>query len=271
MAVALVTGAARPQGIGRAVALRLAHDGHDIACLDIAGALPGAGDHGTGSGDDLAGIVAEIRALGRRAVAVSADVSDEEQVETAVAKASDELGPIGLVANVAGGTGIGFGIAPLLTVSADEFRRVLDVNLVGSWLISRACAGRMIAAGIPGRICNTSSQASKVGLESLGAYSAAKAGVNLLTQVLAKELGPHGISVNAVCPGTVDTEATRRFAEHHLGGRPEAIQEYIEARIPLRRLQTPEEVAASIAWLLSEDAAGVTGEALNVSAGETMV
>jgi NAD(P)-dependent dehydrogenase (short-subunit alcohol dehydrogenase family) len=92
-----------------------------------------------------------------------------------VKTASDTLGPISLVANVAGGSGIGFGIGPLVSIPATEFRRVLEVNLVGTRLVSRACANRMIAAGIPGRICNTSSQASKVGFVQMGAYSAAKA------------------------------------------------------------------------------------------------
>ncbi|WP_166459339.1 SDR family NAD(P)-dependent oxidoreductase [Amycolatopsis pithecellobii] len=270
MAIAFVTGAARPRGIGRAVALQLARSGHDVACLDIARPLPGGGGHATATGSDLDEVVAEIKSLGRRALALRADVSDEAQVEAAVQTASDELGPIGLVANVAGGSGFGFGIGPLVSIPADEFRRVLEVNLIGTWLVSRACANRMISAGIRGRICNTSSQASKAGFVHMGAYSAAKAGINLLTQVLAKELGPQGISVNAVCPGTVDTEATR-FVAQHLTGGPEGVREYIEREIPLRRIQTPEEIASAIGWLLSEDAAGVTGEAVNVSAGQTMV
>jgi len=270
MVVALVTGAARPRGIGRAVALRMAREGYDVACLDIAGGPARTGAAGAATRDDLADVVAEIESLGRRALALPSDVSDEAQVEEAVERASVELGPISVVANVAGGTGLGFGLGPLVTLPTEEFRRVLEVNLVGTWLVARACANRMVAAGIRGRICNTSSQASKVGFEGMGAYSASKAGINLLTQVLAKELGPHGISVNAVCPGTVDTEATRRVAELSLPDA-DAVQAYVDSRIPLRRLQSADEIAASIAWLLSDEAAGVTGESLNVSAGETMV
>src|SRR4051812_41437603 len=205
MSVALVTGAARPRSIGRATALRLARDGHDVACLDIARPYEEAPAHGIATADDLADVVAEITALGRRAVAVRADVSDEEQVEAAVAEASDALGVITLVANVAGGSGPGFGIGPLVMVPAAEFRRVLDVNLTGTWLGSKACANRMIAAKTGGRICNVSSQAGKKGFPMIGAYCAAKAGVILLTQSMALELGPAGISINAVCPGTVDT------------------------------------------------------------------
>jgi NAD(P)-dependent dehydrogenase (short-subunit alcohol dehydrogenase family) len=270
--VALVTGAARPRGIGRATALRLARGGADVACLDIARAYADAPGHGTATADDLDSVVAEIESLGRRAVAVRADVSDEAEVDAAVAAASAALGTIQLVANVAGGSGMGFGLGPLLNVGADEFRRVLDVNVVGTWLVSKACAQRMVDAKVGGRICNVSSQAGKRAFPMLGAYCAAKSGVILLTQCLATELGPAGISVNAVCPGTVDTDLINPdgMFEMLLGG-PEGKQAFIDREIPLGRLQSAEEIAASICWLLSEDAASVTGEAVNTSAGQTMV
>ncbi|HXQ60620.1 MAG TPA: SDR family NAD(P)-dependent oxidoreductase [Acidimicrobiales bacterium] len=266
MSVALVTGAARPRGIGRATALRLARDGHDVACLDIARPYAEAPAHGVASADDLESVMAEIEALGRRAVAVRADVSDEEDVTRAVADATDALGTITLVANVAGGSGPGFGFGPLIAVPAAEFRRVLDVNVTGTWLVSKACAGLMVAAGVGGRICNVSSQAGKRGFPMLGAYCAAKAAVILLTQTMAMELGPSGIAVNAVCPGTVDTELTNSG-----GILQEAFGEAILRDIPLGRFQSAEEIAAVIGWLLSEDAAAVTGEAVNASAGQTMV
>ena len=270
--VALVTGAARPRGIGRATALRLAADGADVACLDIARPYTEAPGHTTATQDDLDSVVAEIEGLGRRAVAVRADVADEAEVEAAVLAATDALGTIELVANVAGGSGMGFGIGPLLSVGADEFRKVLDVNVVGTWLVSRACAQRMVDAKVGGRICNVSSQAGKKAFPMLGAYCAAKSGVILLTQCLAAELGPAGISVNAVCPGTVDTDLINPngMFEMMLGGADGA-RAYIDREIPLGRLQTADEIAASICWLLSDDAAAVTGEAVNTSAGQTMV
>ena len=270
--VALVTGAARPRGIGRATALRLAADGADVACLDIARPYTEAPGHPVATQDDLDSVVAEIETLGRRAVAVRADVADEAEVEAAVLAATDALGTIELVANVAGGSGMGFGIGPLLSVGADEFRKVLDVNVVGTWLVSRACAQRMVDAKVGGRICNVSSQAGKKAFPMLGAYCAAKSGVILLTQCLAAELGPAGISVNAVCPGTVDTDLINPngMFEMMLGGADGA-RAYIEREIPLGRLQTADEIAASICWLLSDDAAAVTGEAVNTSAGQTMV
>ena len=270
--IALVTGAARPRGIGRATALRLAQDGADVACLDLARPYDEAPAHATASADDLDSVVAEIEALGRRAVGVRADVSDEAQVEAAVAEATEALGTITAVANVAGGSGPGFGLGPLLAVPKAEFQRVLDVNLVGTWSVSRAAAQRMVAAGTGGRICNVSSQAGKRGFPLLGAYCAAKAGVILLTQTMALELGPSGIAVNAVCPGTVDTDLINpNGTMAQLLGGDAGLQAFIDREIPLGRLQTAEEIAAAICWLLSDDARGVTGEAVNVSAGQTMV
>jgi NAD(P)-dependent dehydrogenase (short-subunit alcohol dehydrogenase family) len=270
--VALVTGAARPRGIGRATAVRLARDGADVACLDIARPYPDAPVHGTASPDDLADLAQELSAHGAKVATAQADVADEGEVERAVARVSEELGTVTLVANIAGGSGPGFGLGPLLDVPAAEFRRVLDVNVVGTWLVSKACARRMIAAGEPGRICNVSSQAGKRAFPFLGAYCTAKAGVILLTQALAAELGPSRISVNAVCPGTVDTDLINKDSmfEGIMGG-PEGLASFIQREIPLGRLQTAEEIAAAICWLLSDDARGVTGEALNVSAGQTMV
>jgi NAD(P)-dependent dehydrogenase (short-subunit alcohol dehydrogenase family) len=270
--VALVTGAARPRGIGRATALQLARGGAAVACLDIARPYVDAPAHGTASDDDLADLAAEITALGGLAATAVADVSDEGEVERAVAAVSGELGPVTLVANIAGGSGPGFGLGPLLNVPAAEFRRVLDVNVVGTWLVSKACATRMIAAGLPGRICNVSSQAGKRAFPFLGPYCAAKAGVILLTQTMAYELGQQGIAVNAVCPGTVDTDLINKDSlfENLMGGA-DGLAAFIQREIPLGRLQSAEEIAAAICWLLSDDARGVTGEALNVSAGQTMV
>lgn len=271
-AVALVTGAARPRGIGRATALRLAAGGAHVACLDIARPYDDAPAHATATADDLDGVVEEIEALGRRAVAVRADVSDADAVEAAVAEATAALGTITLVGNIAGGSGPGFGLGPLLTVPDHEFRRVLDVNVVGTWLVSKACATRMVAAGVGGRICNVSSQAGKRAFPMLGAYSAAKAAVILLTQSLATELGPSGIAVNAVCPGTVDTDLVNKdgMFEMLMGGSA-GLDAWIAQEIPLGRLQSADEIAATIAWLLSPDAAAITGEAVNASAGQTMV
>ena len=269
--VALVTGAARPRGIGRATAVRLAAEGADVACLDIARPYDDAPAHGVATADDLDALVAEIEDMGRRAVALRADVSDADAVEAAVAAATEALGTVSLVANVAGGSGPGFGLGPLVALPDAEFRRVFEVNVTGTWLVSKACASRMVTAGVRGRICNVSSQAGKKAWPMIGAYSAAKAAVISLTQAMAIELGPSGIAVNAVCPGTVDTELTNPNGMMRLAMGDQGFDEWIAREIPLGRLQTAEEIAAAICWLLDDDAVGVTGEAVNVSAGQTMV
>ncbi|MCX7621576.1 MAG: SDR family oxidoreductase [Acidimicrobiales bacterium] len=272
--VALVTGAARRRGIGRATALMLARNGADVACLDIARPFTDFPGHQTASADELDEIVGEIGALGRRAVAIRADVANWDEVHAGIAEASEVLGPIQLVANVAGGAGFGMGAGPLMTIGEREFDQVLAINLKGTWIVCRAAAQRMIDAGLPGRIVNVSSQAGKRGFPMLGAYCAAKAGVILLTQVLAQELGRHGITVNAVCPGTVDTDLINkdRVFEAVIGAtEPGGFGAWLQREIPLGRLQQPEEVASAITFLLSDGAAYITGEAVNVSGGQTMV
>jgi NAD(P)-dependent dehydrogenase (short-subunit alcohol dehydrogenase family) len=264
--VALVTGAARRRGIGRATALRLAREGADVACLDIARPLDDFPSHEVASADELDEVVAEIEALGRRSVAVRADVSSWDEVHTAVESVVAELGRIDLVANVAGGAGFGMGLGPLVQITEAEFDKVVDVNLKGTWIVSRACVPHMPAGG-GGRIVNVASQAGKRAFPMLGAYCAAKAGVILLTQCMATELGPQGITVNAVCPGTVDTDLINK------GGMLENLvgPDWVAREIPLGRLQTADDVASAIAFLMSDDAAYITGEAVNVSGGQTMV
>ncbi len=271
--VALVTGAARRRGIGRATALRLAREGADVACLDIARPYADFPGYPLAGADELDEVVREIEALGRRALALRADVSSWDEVHDAVASAETTFGRIDLCCNVAGGAAMGMGAGPLLQISEREWDRVVDVNLKGTWMVARACAERMVAAQRGGRIVNVSSQAGKRGFPMLGAYCAAKAGVVLLTQVLAHELGPDGITVNAVCPGTVDTDLLNkdRQFEALIGAMEGSLERWIAREIPLRRLQTADDVAAAIAYLCSDDAAYVTGEALNVSGGQTMV
>jgi meso-butanediol dehydrogenase / (S,S)-butanediol dehydrogenase / diacetyl reductase len=152
--IALVTGAARRRGIGRAVAFRLAREGADVACLDIARPYADFPGYGVAGGGELDEVVREIEGMGRRALAVRADVSSWNEVHAAVAQVHDALGPIELCCNVAGGVGPGMGAGPLLQIAEPEWDRVLDVNLKGTWMVARACAERMIAAGRRGRIVN---------------------------------------------------------------------------------------------------------------------
>jgi NAD(P)-dependent dehydrogenase (short-subunit alcohol dehydrogenase family) len=212
--------------------------------------------------------------MGRRSIGLRADVSAWDEIHRAVAQCEAELGPVQLVANVAGGAGFGMGAGPLLSVPEREFEQVIDVNLKGTWIVSRATAEQMVANGLRGRIVNVSSQAGKRGFPMLGAYCAAKAGVILLTQVMAAELGPLGINVNAVCPGTVDTDlinASDGFVQLMDQIEPGGFDAWLRREIPLGRLEQPEEVAAAIALLCCDDTDYITGEALNVSGGQTMV
>ena len=183
-----------------------------MACLDIARPYREAPATARPAADDLAALAAEIAALGRGRRPRWPTCPTRPRSRPPWPRSAPSWGTVTLVANVAGGSGPGFGLGPLLTVPAEEFRRVLDVNVVGTWLVSRACATRMVAAGVGGRICNVSSQAGKRAFPFLGAYCAAKAGVILLTQTMAAELGPSGIAVNAVCPGTVDTDLINKDA-----------------------------------------------------------
>jgi len=244
-----------------------------VACLDIARPYADFPEYGLGSADELEELVREIRTLGRRAVALRADVSSWDEVHRAVAEAHGTLGHIDICCNVAGGSGFGMGSAPLLQLTEREWDRVLDVNLKGSWIVARACAERMVDRGSGGRIVNVSSQGGKRGFPTMGAYCAAKAGVILLTQVLAIELAPYGITVNAVCPGTVDTDLLQKnlAMEHVAAGMGAEFQQWITREIPLGRLESADDVASAIAFLASDDAAYITGEALNVSGGQTMV
>lgn len=271
--VALVTGAARRRSIGRATALRLAREGADVACLDIARPYESFPGHGLASADELEEVVAEIAAMGRRSLSLRADVSSWDQVHAAVEQVDVELGRLDLVANVAGGASFGAGAGPLLQLTEPEWDLVLDVNLKGTWMVSRAAATKMVSRG-GGRIVNVSSQAGKRGFAGLGAYCAAKAGVILLTQTMAMELGPVGVTVNAVCPGTVDTDLINKDHqfEQLIGAMaPGGLEGWVQREIPVGRLQAADDVAAAIAFLMSDDAAYITGEALNVSGGQTMV
>ncbi len=271
--VALVTGAARQRGIGRATALMLARNGADVICVDLGAPMSDFPAHGVAEPTDLDTVVAEIEAMGRRAVGIKADVTDEAQVEAAVAEGVAALGEISLLANVVGGGGFGMGMGPLTYLPADQFDKMISLNLRSMFLVTKAVSARMVAAGIKGQICSVSSQAGKRGMPPLGAYCAAKAGIIMLTQTWALELGASGITVNAVCPGTVDTDLLNK--DHQLetimGGLPGGFDKWIQGEVPLGRMQTAEDVANSIVFLLSDEGNYITGEALNTSGGQTMV
>ena len=238
--VAVVTGASR--GIGAAVAKKLASLGADLALIY-------AGN------DALAeAAAADCRALGVRAEAYRCDVSDGEAVKETVAKIKAELGGVHLLVNNAGITRDGL----VATMKEADFDEVLDVNLKGAFHMIRHCSGLMLRAKY-GRIVNISSVAGLMGNPGQANYAAAKAGLIGLTKTTAKELASRGITVNAVAPGLIDTDMTRK-----LGLKEDALK----SAIPLGRAGKPEEVAEAVAFLLQADY--ITGEVLRVDGGIAM-
>ncbi|NEB74550.1 glucose 1-dehydrogenase [Streptomyces sp. SID14478] len=239
----LVTGGSR--GIGAATALRLAREGHDLALSYV-------------QDEDAAKRTAEaVRATGARCVVVRADTAQEGDVERMFDEAQDRLGPLTGLVNNAGVTGP-FGA--LVDARTEDLRRVLDVNVLGVLLCCRRAARDMAASG-GGAVVNVSSAAATLGSPGdYVHYAASKAAVDTLTLGLSKELGPAGIRVNAVAPGIIDTEL------HATGGDPDRA-ERMASGLPLRRAGTSDEVAAAIAWLLSDDAAYATGTVVRVAGG----
>ncbi|MFF0085842.1 SDR family NAD(P)-dependent oxidoreductase [Streptomyces canus] len=229
---AVVTGGA--SGIGRAVARRLAADGHHVATLDLS---PGDG----------------------RDYAVTADVTDRAHVDKAQDAVRDRLGPVSILVDAAGVDGF----KRFADLSFEAWLRVVDVNLHGVFHCIQSALPDMTAAGW-GRVVNISSSSTHSGQPFMAHYVAAKSAVNGLTKSLALELGPSGITVNAIPPGFVDTPMLRKVEERQrLGG---TVEDHI-ARTPVRRVGRPEDIAAACAFLVSEEAGYITGQILGVNGG----
>lgn len=269
--VALVTGAARKRGIGRAIAVRLAADGADVVVSGSPRDPASYPEHERAEGwKGIDSVVEEIHALGRRAIAVDCDVSVRAQVENLVARATGELGRINVLVNNAADPGDRL---PIVEMDDEVWYRVIDVNLNGLYLVTKAVARQMIEAGQGGRIINISSTAGRVGIAGYGAYCATKFATIGFTQQLAVELASHQILVNCVCPGSTDTDMmdeTFRRTAVRLGLPPDAPKAGTIQRIPLGRQGRPEDQAAVVAFLASEDSAYMTGQSVNVDGGIRM-
>ena len=269
--VVVVTGSGRPRGLGQAILQRFADEGAACVVSDI-----GTGGEGLASSEDARGVVADLEARGARAMFQPCDVTEEAQCDALVAATMAAFGRIDVMVNNAG---IGFVMKPLLETSGADWDRVVDVNLKGAFLCSKAAAHAFIAQGpgtdgVAGRIINIASQAAKSGFPHMAAYVASKHGMIGLTRSNAVELGPHRITVNAVCPNHVTTglgAAQNEYFSKLLGF--ESIDAYLanmRARNPMGRPGLASDTAAACAWLASADAVYVTGEAINVSGGEEM-
>lgn len=242
---AVVTGAAR--GIGAGVAKRLAADGMNVAVLDLNEA-------------DCAAVVEEITAAGGKALAVGADVSNPESVETAVAKVAEELGAPTVLVNNAGIIRDNM----LFKMTVDDWDSVMAVHLRGAFLMTKACQKFMTEAKF-GRIVNLSSKSAQ-GNRGQANYSAAKAGIQGFTKTLSIELGKFGITANAIAPGFIQTDMTAATAER-IGISFDDFINFAAKEIPVQRVGQPEDIAHTVSFLASEGAGFVSGQIIYVSGG----
>ena len=251
--VALVTGAG--QGIGRGIALRLASDGYDVAVADLAFQQ-----------EKAEGVVEEIKALGRNAVFVTADVSKRDEVFAAVDAAAEALGGFDVIVNNAGIAQI----KPVLDVEEADLEKIFRINVFSTFWGIQAAAAKFEALGHGGKIINAASIAAVKGFPILGAYSTSKFAVRGLTQVAAQELAPKGITVNAYAPGIVGT-GMWDLIDAELGkinGKApgENLRDNVDA-IALGRIETPEDVAGVVSFFADERSQYVTGQTLLVDGG----
>ena len=261
--VALVTGAGR--GIGRAIAVALGRAGCDVAVADVARPSDEAMPYALASDSDLALSARAVQELGRRSLAVEADVTSLADVARMVGKVEDQLGGLDvLVANA----GV-IAAAPVVSMSEAAWDRIFDVNVKGVFLCAQAAIPLLARCGA-GRIVNIASVAGKTGRGGLAAYCASKAAVVSLTQALAEEVGPAGITVNAVCPGYVKTAMWTHVLNPVLAAmwdvpEHEVFERFIERQTYLRREQTPEDIGEAVVYLCRAE--NVTGITLTVAGG----
>ncbi|KIK58982.1 hypothetical protein GYMLUDRAFT_245756 [Collybiopsis luxurians FD-317 M1] len=247
LGAALVTGAS--QGIGKAIAMRLAHDGYRVALNDLGHKR-----------NQLEAVAEDInQKFGTETFVVPADVSKEEQVEVMVASSSKALGGLDVIVANAGIMGP---TKPITELSMEEWDQVQQVNIRGVFLCYKWAGRDMIARGSKGRIIGASSMVGKQGVANLGSYAAAKFGVRGLTQVAALELGKYGITVNAYAPGAILTPMSESsFSDHS------APHKDLPSLPPFAKLGRPEDIASIVSYLASKEAHYITGQTISVNAG----
>ena len=240
---ALVTGAAA--GIGRACALRLAREGLTVGVLDV-------------NPEGCERVVAEIKAAGGKAVALQANIADRTLVTAAVGKLRQTFGPVTVLVNNAGITGF----VPFQQLSDEQWDRMMEINLKGTFIVTQVVLPDMEAAKW-GRIVNISSSSAQTGAVGMAHYSASKGAIITLTRSLARELGPLGITVNNIPPGSV---MNTLMSEAHRDKFQTRVEELIQT-LPVRRQGEPEDIANACAWLVSENSGYVTGQTIGVNGG----
>lgn len=271
--VALVSGAARYRGLGRAMALRLAEDGADLVVTGRARAPEDRPENEKAMDwRGVASLAEEIEAMGRQALAVEADVTRKQDVEHLANSARERFGRVDILVNNAG-VPSGAGAAPVLDMDDDLWYSTVDVNLNGVYLVTKAIGRIMRDAGNGGSIINISSTAGRRGLPDYGAYCATKFAVVGLTQQLALELASHNIRVNCVAPGSHATDmmdGTIARTADRFGISTDDFTARIRAAAPMGRQGLPSELAASVSFLAGEDSSFMTGQTLNVDGGAHM-
>jgi NAD(P)-dependent dehydrogenase (short-subunit alcohol dehydrogenase family) len=266
--VAVITGTARYRGMGRATALALARAGARVAVVDRPGSVASiTSDEELKIGwRGLPNLVEELEAIGVDALAVEGDVSVAADVTRMIDEVLHALGRIDILHNNAAAA-LGAEVNVLWKTPVDAFDRILAVNLKGPFLMCRAVVPHMIGRG-SGRIVNTSSISGRSGMRRMAAYSSSKFGVIGLTQVLAREVAPYGITVNAVCPGLIRTNRARTYP-----GSDEELEEVVKwslSNVPLGRAGSPADIANMVRFLCLPESSYITGQAFNVDGGWLM-
>lgn len=267
--VAIVTGSGRHKGIGEAIVLRLAAEGCRVVITDL-GKPQGEefSEQHIGTTAEMEEIAESARKLGAQAITVACDVRSEAQVENLIARTVEAFGAVDILVNNAG---VGYLMEPFTEFKESSWDAVLDVNLKGAFLCSKHAARQMIRQGTGGVIINIASQAAKSGFPYAAAYTASKHGLVGLTRSNAVELGKHKIRVNAVCPNHITTGLghwQNQFFSEKFGLDYETYLQGIRDRNPLGRTGMVEDIANAVAFLASDQASYITGEAMNVSGGE---
>jgi 3-oxoacyl-[acyl-carrier protein] reductase/meso-butanediol dehydrogenase/(S,S)-butanediol dehydrogenase/diacetyl reductase len=272
--VALVTGAARKRGIGHGIALRLAQEGADVAVNDILKTPEDLDPWDKEVGwRGLDSIVAEIKSLGRKSLAITADVSKSQDVDNMVRKVVDEFGKIDILVNNAALLSRELGTDQIVDLSEEIWNKAIAVNLTGVFLMSRAVARQMIKQGQGGKIINFSSRGGKQPNPNTAAYCATKAGVINFTQSLAQELGQYKINANAVCPGPCVSWGSSgkkiyQGIKQGLSENEAILKAYGNEIIgPLGRLVQVADVVNVVAFLASNQSDYMTGQAINITGG----
>ena len=259
--VAVVTGAGRMRSIGRPIAVALAKAGCDIV-LTGTGRSPDRypEDEKAAGWRDIDSVAEEVEATGRRAIALVSDVADLNAVESLAQRVMDEFGRVDIVVNNAGAAR-GEDRKPVVDLDPELWRTVIDVNLTGSFYMSKVFGRLLVEGGRGGSIVNISSIAGKKLSPETAAYAASKAGLQALTACMAQEVGRAGVRVNAVCPGVIDTSRMDDL------GRGDVWNQVVQTLIPLGRAGTGDDIAHIVVYLCSDEGAWVTGQAWNVDGG----